>query len=546
MARCPSRMSQQPAETGPAATIFNLGLFNLSFFCPPLFFLGLFNLDLICRNLLIIIFFISASPPAPPPGIPAKARSQARSPSSTAAHPPARARPLPSAGLAAAMASAWAVGGRARLGRAAMVAPGRRAGLTTLAIETSCDDSSVAVLVQTGPRVALRFHQTVASDNRPFRGIHPLVAVRGHGTSLGPLLAGARAALPPAGPDLVAATRGPGITANLAVGWNTAKGLALAWDVPLVGVHHMQAHALAARLAAAPGFVSAAPSSAKQPASRPEFPFLSLLLSGGHSLLLHSASLTEHRIVAETGDIAVGNLLDQAARLILPAALLEASPDVMYGRQLEAFAFPPAEGNVEAEHGAFFRPASSRGQEMVDVPSAYGWTVALPFRSSRRLAFSFSSIYTTLQQIVAARPAMELEERRLLARHTLRAAFQHLASRLCCALEDEPALRPASATLVVAGGVACNRFLMHVLRSTLAVRGFAHVNLVAPPPDLCTDNAAMIAWAAMEMYAAGWHTHLSALPIGRWSLDPILGPGLLGADGWLQTGNDADAAIQPS
>lgn len=191
-----------------------------------------------------------------------------------------------------------------------------------LAIETSCDDTVVAVLSRSrgSGRTALLFNERLSSDHRAFGGVNPSVTVQAHNATLAPL--GDRDGRP----DFVAVTRGPCIVSNLAVGLNLAKGLALAWGVPLVVVHHMQAHALA-----------------DEEPRPPEFP-LTLLVLGGHTQLVHSASLTDNRVVADTGDIAVGNLLDQTARVILPCAVLDASPDVMYGRQLEAFAFAPDEG----------------------------------------------------------------------------------------------------------------------------------------------------------------------------------------------------------
>lgn len=471
----------------------------------------------------------------------------------------------------------------------------RRQTHLTLAIETSCDDTAVAILSRTrAGGASLLFNDRISSDNREFKGVHPVVTVQGHNGSLAPLVQRALEALPDVDvvgdreynttktisitttdgdrkvkrvPDFVSVTRGPGIMANLAVGLNMAKGLAVAWGVPLLGVHHMQAHALTPRLVRALGMKmmggnegerqeqesrqnggqDRAGESIAQSAS-PQFPFLSLLVSGGHTQLVHSASLTDHRIVATTGDIAIGNLLDQTARVILPPDVLQASPDVMYGRQLEAFAFPntstststiPSPSNnqddvIPRQHADFFRPATRRQDEITDVPSGYEWTVPLPFRNSRRLAYSFSSIHTHVHRIAAANPSMDTEERRCLARHTMRAAFQHLASRLCLALEDRPELRPAAKTLVVAGGVASNRFLMHVLRETLRARGYPDVSIMAPPVALCTDNAAMIAWTAMEMYEAGYVSDLSVLPIGKWPMDPEVGPGIMGVDGWLR------------
>jgi tRNA A37 threonylcarbamoyltransferase TsaD len=437
--------------------------------------------------------------------------------------------------------------------------------LVTLAIETSCDDTAVAILEQTDSSssssssssasnrttTTLHFNERISSDSREFKGIKPSVATRGHNESLAKLIKRAIPYLPKhaSKPDFVCTTRGPGINPNLNIGLSTGKGLAVAWDVPFVGVHHMQAHALTPRLVRALGMPMATSTSTTTSTSTlkpttpsgPDFPFLSLLVSGGHTQLVHSASLTEHHIIATTGDTAIGNILDQTARVILPPSVLDASPDVMYGRILENYAFPDPTPDV---YSSFFTPASSRAEELVDVPSGYSWTLALPFRQSRRLAYSFSSFYTNVHKIAAAaaaaeeeegKPPMDDAERRTLARHTMRAAFQHLASRLCLALEDVPHLREAS-TLVVAGGVASNRFLMHVLRTTLDARGFGHMEILAPPIALCTDNAAMIAWAGMEMYRAGWHTDLSVMPITRWPLDPDAGEktGLLGVDGWLK------------
>lgn len=429
--------------------------------------------------------------------------------------------------------------------------------LTTLAIETSCDDTAVAILSKDdSSRHSLLFNERISSDHRQFRGIEPLVAVKGHTSAIAPLLRRALAYLPPAQdntagddaahricwapdgsprriPDFVSVTRGPGIMPNLSVGLSAAKGLAVAWDVPLVGVHHMQAHALTPRLARALGMPIPIDdeASAGPVTSGPDFPFLSLLVSGGHTQLVHSRSLADHRIVATTADVAIGNLLDHAARDILPPDVLEAAEDVMYGRTLEAFAFP--DGGTPEEYATSFQPSAKRSDELLDVPTGYDWVLPLPLRQTRRLAYSFTAIGTTVRRIVQARPDMPVPERRALARHTMATAFRHLAGRICIALDDVPALREAS-TLVVAGGVACNRFLMHALRSTLAARGHGHLRLVVPPPALCTDNAAMIAWAGVEMYEAGFHADLSVLAINKWPMDPEQGQGILGAHGWLR------------
>lgn len=434
----------------------------------------------------------------------------------------------------------------------------RRRTLVTLAIETSCDDTGVAILSHTTQSTKLLFNERISSDNRAFKGIHPLVAVKGHSEALAPLVQRALGSLPDADadaeagsgkvlhvggvrkliPDFVSVTRGPGMRSNLGIGLDMAKGLAVAWGVPLVGVHHMQAHALTPRLARALGMSMGeitSPSSAtsQEPhTSGPDFPFLSLLVSGGHTQLVHSTGLTTHSILATTGDIAIGNLLDQTARDILPADVFDASEHVMYGRLLESFAFP--EPSAEA-YDAVFAPARTRGEETRDVHTGYDWTVPLPFKQSRRLAFSFSSIYTHVNALVASRSDdIPLSERRALAQQTMGAAFKHLTGRLCIALQDQPQLQSCR-TLVVAGGVASNKFLMHVLRRTLDARGFGEgLEIVAPPVDLCTDNAAMIAWTGMEMYEAGWASDLKITGIGKWPMDESNGEGILGVEGWVK------------
>ncbi|KAF4123504.1 N6-L-threonylcarbamoyladenine synthase [Geosmithia morbida] len=474
--------------------------------------------------------------------------------------------------------------------RLLQLGPGHGRELTTLAIETSCDDTAVAILERddkTGEHTLL-FNERISSDHRRFRGIEPLVAVQGHTTSLAPLVRKAVGHLPggPAStgaaaattaraqrkgvPDFVSVTRGPGIMPNLSVGLSTAKGLAVAWGVPLVGVHHMQAHALTPRLARALGWRmpvddgrSGGPGGEESLARRqgergedrergPDFPFLSLLVSGGHTQLVHSRSLTDHAILATTADVALGNLLDHSARDILPASVLDSAPDVMYGRVLEDFAFP--DGGTRAEYESAFAPGRSRGAEVADAPArsetgGYGWTLPLPLRQTRRMAYSFASIGTTVRRIAESRRAadqdMDVDERRELARQTMAVAFRHLVDRLCIALDGDghhhhhhhhhsSAGAGGVRTVVLAGGVACNRFLMHVLRATLDARGHRDMRVVVPPPALCTDNAAMIAWAGMEMYRAGHHTDLDVLAINRWPMDPAQGPGILGVPGWLR------------
>jgi N6-L-threonylcarbamoyladenine synthase len=384
----------------------------------------------------------------------------------------------------------------------------------------------------------------VTSDNRKHGGIHPVVALESHEANLGGLVNDALQHLPPSSndhrntgralaisrgsevqwkvkPDFVSVTRGPGMRSNLAAGLGTAKGLSIAWQVPLVGVHHMQAHALTPRLVTA---LQSPPEALRTP----DFSFLSLLVSGGHTMLLNSRSLTEHTTIASTVDVAIGDSLDKAARMILPPDWIAGSTNTGYGRLLEQFAFPRGEKDYN------YSPLS-RAEELVPS-SLLGHKLMLPLATTRALKFSFAGIPSTVERVLDASLPQEIthEERVKLARTVLQVSFEHLASRIVIALEDQESLRSAK-TLVISGGVASNHYLKAVIRSVLDLRGFSHLNIVYPPPSLCTDNAAMIAWAGVEMFGAGWTTDLSCAAIRKWSMDPASGDGgILGATGWVR------------
>ncbi|KAB8229370.1 N(6)-L-threonylcarbamoyladenine synthase family protein [Aspergillus alliaceus] len=430
----------------------------------------------------------------------------------------------------------------------------QRRALLTLAIETSCDDTSVAIVEKDEAARAAKIHflENVTADSNAYRGVHPILALESHQENLAKLVDKALAHLPIASdsigghrsitladgsqprykPDFISATRGPGMRANLFVGLDTGKALSVAWQIPFIGVHHMQAHLLTPRLVSSLGPDSGitTPSSPNTPG----FPFLSILVSGGHSILVKSSSLTDHAIMASSADIAIGESLDKAAREILPPSLLQTAKTTMYGKMLEEFAFP----NGSTDY-ADYRPPMKRGEEITKRETPWGWYLTTPFANTRELQFSFSSIASAVNKIVTKKEksgqSMSHEERVDLARESMRICFEHLASRTIIALETLRQQKPDEEvkTLVVSGGVAANRFLMTVLRAFLHVRGFGHVAIVAPPPYLCTDNAAMIGWAGLEMFEAGWRTDLSCRALRKWTLDPQADDGgVLGPSGW--------------
>lgn len=416
--------------------------------------------------------------------------------------------------------------------------------ILTLAIESSCDDTSVAILERTEASTELHFHEKITSDNRLHGGVHPVIALESHQRSLANLVRKSLQFLPlqkastahmsnallvqaeqcseiRKKPDFVTVTRGPGMRSSLCTGIDTAKGLATAWQVPLLGVNHMQAHALTPRLI----------SSLNSTGGVPRFPFLTMLLSGGHTMLVQSLGLCNHHILAETSDSAVGNVLDKCARDILPPDLVARSGNVMYGHLLEKFAFPQAE---------YPYTAPTRQKHLYRVQhTPYQWSIKPPFASDKGMGekrtlmeYSFTGIGSQVSKIVSQNPLMEPEERRFLAQETMRVAFEHLSSRLLMALvSTDIDLRPLT-TIVLSGGVAANQYLRRILKALLEAEGFNY-EIVVPPPALCTDNAAMIAWTGIEMWEAGYRSSLAITPLKKWTIDPRSSDGgILGVDGW--------------
>lgn len=341
-----------------------------------------------------------------------------------------------------------------------------------LGIESSCDESAVAVVAREGrdapPRILSNVVLSQTEEHRPYGGVVPEIAARAHIEHLDGLVARAmsEAGLDYAEIDGVAATAGPGLIGGVIVGLMTGKGIALTHRKPLLAINHLEGHALSVRLS-----------------RQVSFPYLLLLISGGHCQLLIVEGIGRYHCLGSTLDDAVGEAFDKTAKLL----------DLGFpgGPAVEA-----AARNGQADRFAFPRPLKGRAG----------------------CDFSFSGLKTAVRQTYDALDAPQPQDVGDLAASFQAAVCDVLVDRSTHAMtrarRDGENLQP----FVVAGGVAANTLIRTRLSAACASHGF---ELIAPPPSLCTDNAAMIAWAGLERLSAGLTDDLSTAPRARWPLEDL-------------------------
>ncbi|MDQ6926244.1 MAG: tRNA (adenosine(37)-N6)-threonylcarbamoyltransferase complex transferase subunit TsaD [Candidatus Eremiobacteraeota bacterium] len=347
-----------------------------------------------------------------------------------------------------------------------------------LGIETSCDETSAAVLEGTGNEVKVRSLIILSQDvHRVFGGVVPEIASRAHLTSIVPIV---EKALVEAGValtdlDAIAVTHAPGLVGALLVGVSYAKALAYALGVPLVPVHHMEGHLFATAL--------------EHPEAEP--PFTALLVSGGHTLLLDVAAWGDYTLLGATRDDAAGEAFDKVAKLLgLPYP---------GGRHIERLA-ATLDDDAAANAPRFPRPML-RANQQPDDPDYYD--------------VSFSGLKTAvLHRVRAAESRSSLDaERAGIARGFQDALIETLVEKTFRAARAFGRTR-----VVLGGGVACNGALVAAMRHRLGPRG---VRVYAPSVRLATDNAAMIARAGLFRLARG---DVADLGLGARASLPI--PGL--------------------
>jgi N6-L-threonylcarbamoyladenine synthase len=343
------------------------------------------------------------------------------------------------------------------------------ASAVVLGLESSCDETAAAVLRADGTILA----EAVLSqlkEHTPYGGVVPEIAARAHLEHLPRLAAQVMAEAGVGWPGLagIAATSGPGLIGGLIVGASFGKGLAIAHGLPFVAVNHLEAHALTATL---PGVV---PEGAR-------FPYLLLLLSGGHCQCVAVEGIGRYRRLGTTLDDAVGEAFDKTAKLL----------------------------GLPWPGGPALETLATRGD-------ASRHKLPRPLQGRPGCDFSFSGLKTAVAHAVGKYPGGQPPEQ---DRADLAAGFQAavaavLADRARHALD----MLPAATALVVAGGVAANGAVRQALAGVAGERGLA---LVAPPIRLCTDNAVMVAWAGIERLRLGLTDPLGHAPRPRWPLEQL-------------------------
>lgn len=356
---------------------------------------------------------------------------------------------------------------------------------TILGIESSCDETAASIVrgdvkTVTSEILSNIIHSQI-DDHAEFGGVVPEIAARAHVEKMDDVVekALAQAEVNWDDIDAIAATTGPGLIGGLIVGVMTAKAIAFAKQKPFLPINHLEGHALTARMT-----------------DSVKFPYLMLLVSGGHTQIVLIKGLDDYERWASTIDDALGEAFDKTAKLL----------DLPY----------PGGPSVE-------KMALSGDPKRFKLP--------IPLKGEERPDFSFSGLKTALRRQATSVGELSNQDISDLCASFQNAVVKSLEDRVSRSLlryRNEISTGPA--TLVVAGGVAANSNIRIMLGSLCAAHDFT---FLAPPHELCTDNAAMIAWAGLEHFSAGAKSDMHALPRPRWPLDqvttPLIGSGKKGA-----------------
>jgi len=340
-----------------------------------------------------------------------------------------------------------------------------------LGIETSCDETAAAIIERDGAGIghvrANKVYSQIA-DHAPYGGVVPEIAARAHVEILDSLIIQAldEAALTLYDMDAIAATSGPGLVGGLLVGMMSAKALAFGVGKPFLGINHLEGHILTPRLT-----------------NGLDFPYLTLLVSGGHTQIILAKALGDYERLGTTIDDALGEAFDKTAKLL-------------------GLSYP---GGPAVEKAALNGDA-----KRVTLPR--------PLKGTMSFDFSFSGLKTAVRQTSLALDPLDEHKIADICASFQEAVADIIADRIARACELFKTRYPhlLHPTLVVAGGVAANKKIRTLLQNLMSDHGF---DFIAPPASLCTDNAAMIAWAGAEHFAQGRQDSFTLAPRARWPLD---------------------------
>lgn len=336
-----------------------------------------------------------------------------------------------------------------------------------LGIETSCDETAAAVVEDNVVRSNVV--QGQVDIHAEYGGVVPELASRAHIRNISPVVAGAlqQANMEAQQLDGIAVTTGPGLIGGLLVGLSLAKGLAMALEKPLIGVHHMEGHLMSPFLEEKPA--------KNNPCS---FPFVALLVSGGHTLLLHAQKFGVYRLLGQTRDDAAGEAFDKGARMLgLPYPGGPAITTLAKGGDPQAIRFPRA---------------------MLDRD---------------RFDFSFSGVKTALRTHLLKHP---LDPNDTQDRQNIAASYQEALVEVLVSKSLAACRHVNSPRLLVAGGVGANQRLR-----TLLEQRAKKLQVFLPSPLLCTDNGAMIALAGLQRFAQGERSDWSLNARARWPISEL-------------------------
>jgi N6-L-threonylcarbamoyladenine synthase len=335
-----------------------------------------------------------------------------------------------------------------------------------LAIESSCDDSCVALVDSAGTVISdLRISQI--KEHSPYCGVVPEIAARAHVLNIGSLVKECLAKVEVSNLRGIAATGGPGLLGGLVTGLSFAKAISASLNKPFIAINHLEGHALTIRMS-----------------DKLNYPYLLLLVSGGHCQFVAVLSLGRYKVLGTTLDDSIGEAFDKLAKML-----------------------------------GLGYPGGPAIEKLARLGDCTAFKMPMPMAGRPGCDFSFSGIKTFLRNLIAEAADMSssyIQDICASFQHTMALVLSERLVNAAKAFKEVTGMRGGA--LVLSGGVASNLYIREFIKNSASDLGFSYL---APPVSLCTDNAAMIAWAAQEHFAQGRSSNLDFVPKSKWRLDSM-------------------------